>query len=146
MLPGNLLRLRGKSIRQMIASRDPRREPSVNVKLAIVRKRVHLQGGRGGSTKQMSGLEAARQRLEAAVARIEAMLADGNVNGGHPAASAERLVALGREVDLLGVECDSLRRALEAAESRNRRLTETADEVSVRLGRTIDELSELVEG
>ena len=94
----------------------------------------------------MSSLEAASRRLEAAVARLEAMIVNSGGDAGASAGSEDRVAQLGREVDLLGVECDSLRRALQAAEIRNKRLSETADDVVSRLGRTIDELSVIVEG
>jgi hypothetical protein len=94
----------------------------------------------------MSSLEAASQRLETAVARLESMIGSGGVRRAGLTGSEDQLAALGREVDLLGVECDSLRRALEAAETRNRRLSEATYEVADRLDHTIDELSVLVEG
>jgi hypothetical protein len=42
-------------------------------------------------------------------------------------------------------ECDGLRRALDAAEARNRRLAEAADEVAAKLDRSMRELADLVE-
>jgi hypothetical protein len=94
----------------------------------------------------MSSLEVASRRLEAAVARLEAMIVSGGKLPGAVPGGEDRVAQLGREVDLLGVECDSLRRALEEAETRNRRLSEAADDVASRLGRTIDELAVIVEG
>ena len=115
--------------------------------LAIARKLAHAPGVGGGSTKSMASLEEARRRLEAAVTRLETMVAT-NRNGKLPAGGGVDGDdhSLRRDVELLGAECDSLRRALEVSEAQNRRLAETADDVAARLGRTIDELSELVEG
>lgn len=90
----------------------------------------------------MSTLEASRRRLEAAVERLESALrgrssAKGRGNGD---------AGLDRDVELLRVECDSLRRALEVEQGRNKRLADAADHVAARLDRTIGELADMAEG
>jgi hypothetical protein len=103
------------------------------------------QARSGGTGRRMSTLQAARLRLEAALERLEAALGA----GGGPVQPArlpgESELVLGRDLELMRAECDRLRRALEAAEARNRRLAEAADEVAGRLDRSIGELAELVE-
>jgi CHAD domain-containing protein len=91
----------------------------------------------------MSTLQAARLRLETALERLEAALRAGGPRPELAAGETER--TLGRDLELLRTECDGLRRALEAAEARNRRLAEAADEVAERLEQSIGELAEMVE-
>jgi hypothetical protein len=91
----------------------------------------------------MSTLQAARLRLETALERLEAALRAG---GARPLRTdGETELALGRDLELMRAECDDLRRALDAAEARSRRLAEAADEVAERLEQSIGELAELVE-
>ena len=53
---------------------------------------------------------------------------------------------LARDLELLRVECDGLRRALDEALARERALLETVGEVTGKLDRTIGELADIVEG
>ena len=91
----------------------------------------------------MSTLEGARQRLEAALGQLEAALRDGGAASALHAADGES--ELGRDLELMRAECDGLRRALDTAEARNRRLAEAADEVAGRLERSMRELADLAE-
>jgi hypothetical protein len=91
----------------------------------------------------MSTLEEARRRLEAALEQLEAAMRAGGVAASLAAGTSE--AELGRELELMRAECDGLRRALDTAEARNRRLAEAADEVATRLERSMRELAELAE-
>jgi len=91
----------------------------------------------------MSTLDGARHRLEAALKRLEAVVADTARSSRRPAESES---VLARDLELLRVECDGLRRELDAALFSNRALAQTVADVGGQLDRTIGELADIVEG
>lgn len=91
----------------------------------------------------MSTLNGARQRLERALESLEAGLRAA-APPMRPGSESEAVLA--RDLELLRVECDSLRRALDEARASRRALASTVDEVTAKLDRTIEELAEIVEG
>jgi hypothetical protein len=91
----------------------------------------------------MSTLDGARQRLEDALERLESIVRS---RGAVAAAPSESEAVLARDLELLRVECDGLRRALDEALAGNRVLAETVGEVTGKLDRVIGELAEIVEG
>ncbi|HMR30627.1 MAG TPA: DUF4164 family protein [Geminicoccaceae bacterium] len=91
----------------------------------------------------MSTLDGARQRLERALESLEAGL---HASVRPPAPSSESEAVLARDLELLRIECDGLRRALDEALARERALVDTVGEVTGKLDRTIGELADIVEG
>lgn len=91
----------------------------------------------------MSTLDGARQRLERALESLEVGLR-ASARPAAPPSDSEAVLA--RDLELLRIECDGLRRALDEALSRERALVDTIGEVTGKLDRTIDELAEIVGG
>jgi hypothetical protein len=121
------------------------RRGGVDAAPPIVQNPFANQACSGGIDRPMSTLEAASRRLERALDLLEAAIRQGQGDLAAAAARSQAEATLGRDLELMRSECDSLRRALEAAEVRNRRLAEAADEVAGKLERSMQELAELVE-
>ena len=91
----------------------------------------------------MSTLDGARQRLDRALESLEAELRTA-LRPAPPSSESEAVLA--RDLELLRVECDGLRRALDEALARERALLDAVGEVTGKLDRTIGELADIVEG
>jgi chromosome segregation ATPase len=94
----------------------------------------------------MSTLDYARSRLDQAVARIERALAAGADTQSRNGQARDEIATLAADCELLRVECDRLRRALESSEAAGARLREAADQAQLRVNRSIHTLSEVLEG
>lgn len=90
----------------------------------------------------MAGLEAARQRVDAALAQLEGAAQRFAARGSDGSAAS----AAPGEGEELRAEVDRLRRELDALQGRNAELLASAGEAEERLGQTIRHLDHLAGG
>lgn len=91
----------------------------------------------------MANIDAIRQRLDQALARIEKAL-ENNLEAGRRAAKS--VSAQNADMQALKAQCDRLKGELETIRGEYASLKQLTDTVSGRLDRAIDELQSVLEG
>jgi prefoldin subunit 5 len=96
----------------------------------------------------MSQLEAAQQRLTAALRRLESALTQHMMKSasGAPGDLERRLAAIAAERSMLRAECDRLSAALSEVQREHRNLREVTGQVAGRIDGSIAQIDRLLEG